>query len=180
MRRSIVLVNETPPAPLKLSRRLWRSTTGPGGGPDHIRQRTGAERNAAHEKCGLALTTAQYFTSSGRSIQRPMPGTALATRIAPAPSPAAARLWACNRRPWSPAQPRIPHRHRQAGCGGRRNCSRRAIREPRARPLGRIRDQRGFFTSYASEYLTLHGRVNESFQPDGKTWKISGTSSHGS
>src|SRR5207245_6291489 len=30
------------------------------------------------EKTGLALTTAQYFTPSGRSIQRPLPGTALA------------------------------------------------------------------------------------------------------
>src|SRR5437899_9133712 len=30
------------------------------------------------EKTGLALITAQYFTPSGRSIQRPLPGTALA------------------------------------------------------------------------------------------------------
>src|SRR5207245_11791364 len=30
------------------------------------------------ERTGLALTTAQYFTPSGRSIQRPLPGTALA------------------------------------------------------------------------------------------------------
>jgi carboxyl-terminal processing protease len=30
------------------------------------------------EDTGLALTTAQYFTPSGRSIQRPLPGTALA------------------------------------------------------------------------------------------------------
>ena len=34
---------------------------------------------ALSENTGLALTTAQYFTPSGRSIQRPLPGTALAT-----------------------------------------------------------------------------------------------------
>ncbi len=29
-------------------------------------------------------------------------------------------------------------------------------------------NQRGFFSSYASEYLTLHGKVTESFEPDSK------------
>ena len=29
------------------------------------------------EQTGLALTAGQYFTPSGRSIQRPLPGTAL-------------------------------------------------------------------------------------------------------
>ena len=46
---------------------------------------------ALSENTGLALTTAQYFTPSGRSIQRPLPGTALATpgrELDPGPTPA--------------------------------------------------------------------------------------------
>jgi carboxyl-terminal processing protease len=123
------------------------------------------------EKCGLALTTAQYFTASGRSIQRPLPGTALAFQedSMPAQQPPA---------PLGVAQP-------VALVTGSALAFHTDIGRPVSAGGGIVPDvpipgreldpwvtfvnQRGFFTSYASEYLTLHGRVNLSFEPDDKT-----------
>jgi len=123
------------------------------------------------EKCGLALTTAQYFTSSGRSIQRPLPGTALAAEVGSAPSPitvsakgamqsasfvsgTAVRFHTDVGRPVSAGGGIVPD----------------VIIPDRALdPWVTFVIQRGFFTSYASNYLTLHGKVTASFEPDENT-----------
>jgi carboxyl-terminal processing protease len=123
---------------------------------------------ALSEKMGLALTAAQYFTPCGRSLQRPLPGTALATEVAysglrpvgdgagtgsaSAPVSSASSVFHTdNGRPVSAGggiTPDVP-------------ISRRALD-----PWVSYLNQRGIFTSFASEYLTLHGKVPKSFEPD--------------
>ena len=101
---------------------------------------------------GLALTTAQYFTASGRSIQRPLPGTALA-------------------RPDSAADKSAPQRvfhtddGRPISAGG--GITPDVLVPPRALDLWvTFLNQRGLFTSFADNYMTFHGRIGESFEPD--------------
>jgi carboxyl-terminal processing protease len=106
------------------------------------------------EKTGLALTTAQYFTPSGRSIQRPLPGTALAG-VELASSHAAGD------------QPPLFHtdngRSITAAGGVTPDV---VIPAPELDPWAGFLNQRGIFTSFASDYLTLHSRVGRSFEPD--------------
>jgi carboxyl-terminal processing protease len=104
------------------------------------------------EDSGLALTTAQYFTPSGRSLQRPLPGTALAApgrELDPASS--SSRFATDNGRPLSPGggiSPDVEIPSRQLD------------------PWATFLNQAGAFTNFASEYLSLHGRANRSFEPD--------------
>ncbi len=123
---------------------------------------------ALSEKMGLALTAAQYFTPCGRSLQRPLPGTALATdmaynsvrpeddgagtggEITPLSS-ASSTFHTDNGRPVTAGggiTPDVP-------------ISSRALD-----PWVSFLNQRGIFTNFASEYLTLHGKVPKSFEPD--------------
>ncbi len=107
------------------------------------------------EKTGLALTTAQYFTPSGRSIQRPLPGTALEfpeTNSDPGPNKVTT-FHTDNFRPVT------------AGGGVTPDV---AIPARALDPWVTFLNQRGLFTSFAAEYLTLHGKVNESFDPDSR------------
>ena len=125
---------------------------------------------ALSDKMGLALTSAQYFTPCGRSLQRPLPGTALAAEVAynivspqgdgagtgrPSTSvssaPPAAEFHTDNGRPVSAGggiTPDVPIPGRALD------------------PWVSYLNQRGIFTSFASEYLTLHGKVPTSFEPD--------------
>lgn len=107
------------------------------------------------EKTGLALTTAQYFTPSGRSIQRPLPGTALEPSAAAPHSPSrdAPLFHTDNGRPVS------------AGGGVTPDVQ---IPSRALDPWATFLNQRGFFSSFASDYLTLHDKVRESFEPDAK------------
>lgn len=105
-------------------------------------------------KTGLALTTAQYFTPSGRSIQRPLAGTTLADPEASLRADSTGEFRTANGRPLASGGGILPD-----------------VELP-----GVARDswimflnQRGLFTSFASEFMTLHGRVNEQFVPDEKT-----------
>ena len=104
------------------------------------------------ENTGLALTTAQYFTPSGRSIQRPLPGTALATpgrELDPgAKSP---HFLTDDGRPLAPSGGIAPDV---------------VIPSRRLDPWLGYLNQIGLFTSFAEEYLTLHGRANRTFEPD--------------
>ena len=104
------------------------------------------------EDTGLALTTAQYFTPSGRSLQRPLAGTALASpgkELDPAST--SSHFSTDDGRPLSPGGGIAPD----------------VEIPPRALdPWVSFLDQAGAFTDYASEYLTLHGRSNRSFDPD--------------
>jgi carboxyl-terminal processing protease len=107
---------------------------------------------ALSEDSGLALTTAQYFTPSGRSLQRPLPGTALAApgrELDPASN--SSHFATDDGRPLEPGggiapDVEIPPRQLDPWVG--------------------FLDQTGAFTNFASDYLSLHGRTNESFEPD--------------
>ena len=106
---------------------------------------------ALAESTGLALTTAQYYTPSGRSIQRPMPGTALAApgrELDPANS---SPLRTDNGRPVSPGGGIAPDVE---------------IPPRKMDPWLAFLDHTGAFTNFASEYLTLNPRVDKSFEPD--------------
>lgn len=106
------------------------------------------------DKTGLALTTAQYFTPSGRSIQRPLPGTALeATASATGSQAGAGALHTDNARPL------------QAGGGVTPDV---IVPAPALDPWVTFLNERGVLTNFASEFLTRHGRVDESFEPDSK------------
>lgn len=107
------------------------------------------------EKMGLALTTAQYFTPSGRSIQRPLAGTALADpQQADRSDGNALEFHTDNGRPVT------------AGGGITPDIQ----IPPRALdPWAAFLDQRGIFTNFASDYLTRHGRISRSFEPDDQT-----------
>jgi len=102
---------------------------------------------------GLTLTTAQYFTPCGRSIQRPLPGTALAL-LDPALSTSANP-----RRGFHTDNGRLI----MAGGGIVPDV---AIPAPKRDPWVATLDTRGTFTSFASEYLTTHAKVDRSFEPD--------------
>lgn len=102
---------------------------------------------------GLTLTTAQYFTPSGRSIQRPLPGTALGL-----PDPALS----------TSANPRHGF-HTDNGrliTAGGGIVPDVAIPAPKRDPWVAALDTRGTFTSFASEYLTTHAKVDRSFELD--------------
>jgi len=104
------------------------------------------------ENTGLALTTAQYFTPSGRSIQRPLPGTGLAApgrELDPASS--SSHFCTDDGRPLAPSGGIAPDVQ---------------IPSRRLDPWVVFLNQTGAFTNYASEYLELHGRANKSVEPD--------------
>lgn len=118
------------------------------------------------EKTGLALTTAQYFTPCGRSIQRPLPGTALAVtdpgRESSAGLPAPARQHLAG------GQAGLSGFHtddgRPVSAGG--GVTPDVTVPPRPMdPWLAFLSQGGVFTQFASEYLTLHGKVSDSFEP---------------
>ncbi len=105
------------------------------------------------ENTGLALTTAQYFTPSGRSIQRPIPGTALdaaATSLDPASS-------------GSPEFHTTGGRPVSAGGGITPDVS---VPGRSLDPWVAFLNQRGTFMNFSSQFLTTSGRVDRSFEPD--------------
>ncbi|HEV2177157.1 MAG TPA: S41 family peptidase [Terriglobia bacterium] len=113
------------------------------------------------EKMGLALITAQYFTPSGRSIQRPLPGTQLAAAVAqgspdgPADSAAGSKGAA--------AFHTDDGRPLQSGGG----ITPDVLVPPRPLdPWATFLDQRGAFTQFASEYISTHASVTSSFEAD--------------
>jgi carboxyl-terminal processing protease len=117
------------------------------------------------ERTGLALTSGQYFTPSGRSIQRPLPGTALTfASLDQSATPKEKPPHATG----DPKTAATPAFHTEDGrpvtTGGGITpdvtISKRSID-----PWLAFIIQRGYMTSYAEEYLTTHGKVDESFQP---------------
>jgi carboxyl-terminal processing protease len=102
---------------------------------------------------GLALTTSQYFTPSGRSIQRPLPDTALEV-------PERGLTTSVNP---SPSYRTDNGRSLAAGGGISPDVT---IPAPTLDPWVSFLNQRGMFTSFASEFLTRHGKVDRSFEPD--------------
>lgn len=108
------------------------------------------------EKCGLALTSAQYLTPAGRSIQRPLEGTELALALtgggetAELSAPTPEQIIAAGR----PAPD-------QGGIAPNV-----VIRTPALDPWMVFLNGRGLFTDFASGYLTRHERPDRSFEPD--------------
>jgi carboxyl-terminal processing protease len=117
------------------------------------------------EKMGLALTAAQYFTPCGRSLQRPLPGTALAQEVAhntgrpeeptgretTAVASASFVFHTDDGRPVTAGggiTPDVP------------------VSSHISDPWVTFLNQRGIFTTFASEYLTSRGKVPKSFEPD--------------
>jgi len=102
---------------------------------------------------GLMLTTAQYFTPSGRSIQRPLPGTALALLDPALTASSNPRhgFHTDNRRPTT------------AGGGIAPDV---VIPSLKLDSWASTLDKQEIFARFASEYLTTHAKVDRSFEPD--------------
>ncbi|MGO9273605.1 MAG: S41 family peptidase [Terriglobia bacterium] len=104
------------------------------------------------ENTGLALTTAQYFTPSGRSIQRPLPGTMLGPTGGDDPAKVAFHT--------------DDGRSVSAGGGITPDVS---IPPRSLDPWAAFINQRGAFNTFASDYLSLHNKPDRSFEPEDKT-----------
>ena len=102
------------------------------------------------DNMGLALTVAQYFTPSGRSIQRPIPGTSLAD-MAPSRTGDISGL-------------RTDDGRTLASGGGVTPDVILPTRD--LDPWVQFIDQRGAFTEFADRYRSAHPDVSRSFQPD--------------
>ena len=101
------------------------------------------------EATGLALTIAQYFTPSGRSIQRRLPGTALAH--ADAGIGKSTHFHTDNGRPVTASGGIHPD----------------VVIPPRVLdPWAAFLTQNGLFTDFASQYITYHEDLKKSFEPD--------------
>jgi carboxyl-terminal processing protease len=109
-------------------------------------------------KMGLALITAQYFTPSGRSIQRPLPGTALAD---PQQADSSAQKSSD-----APVFHTDNGRPLAAGGGITPDVEIPAVQLD---PWEQFLDARGIFTNFASDYLARHGHITKSFEPDDLT-----------
>lgn len=101
------------------------------------------------DNTGLALTVAQYFTPSGRSIQRRLPGTMLANA-----EPGIGKskdFHTDDGRPLSAGggiTPDVPIAPRNLD------------------PWAEFLNQHGLFTDFASQYITYHQDLKETFEPD--------------
>jgi carboxyl-terminal processing protease len=118
------------------------------------------------EKMGLALTAAQYFTPCGRSLQRPLPGTALAKEVV---YNAGGKHGRETGREATSAATDPPAFHTDDGrpvTAGGGITPDVAISGRTSDPWVAFLNQRGIFTSFASEYLTQRGKVPKSFDPD--------------
>ena len=115
------------------------------------------------EQTGLALTAGQYFTPSGRSIQRPLPGTALTFASL---SPSAIQKTAATAGADSPNVTGSASFHTDDGrpvtVGGGITPD-ATLGERADDPWLSFITQRGFLTSYAEAYLTTHGKLAEPF-----------------
>ena len=98
---------------------------------------------------GLALIVAQYFTPSGRSIQRRLPGTALAD----------------TRRGLNKNKGFHTDDGRPLTAGGGITPD-VTIPARKLDPWVMFLNQRGAFTDFASQYLTFHPGTNRSFEAD--------------
>ena len=104
------------------------------------------------ENTGLALTTGQYFTPSGRSIQRPLPGTMLGPTGGDDPAKIAFHT--------------DDGRSVSAGGGITPDVS---IPPRSLDPWAAFINQHSAFNTFASGYLSLHAKPDRSFEPDDKT-----------
>jgi carboxyl-terminal processing protease len=103
---------------------------------------------------GLAITTAFYYTPSGRSIQQPLKNSALSSTFGDGPKPAAA----------SPDPVYKTDKGRVVTGGGGIQPDVRVTPAPMTR-LEAVLDASGAITSFATQYLTSHKVESEDFKP---------------
>ena len=120
---------------------------------------------ALSEKTGLALTAAQYFTPCGRSLQRPLAGTALAKEVMYNTGPGEEQKGGEIKPVASASSAFHTDDGRPVTAGGGITPD-VLITGHSSDPWVTFLNQRGIFTSFASEYLTLRGKVPKSFEPD--------------
>ncbi len=102
------------------------------------------------DNMGLALTVAQYFTPSGRSIQRPIPGTSLEA-MPPSRTGETSGF--------------VTDDGRTLAAGG--GVTPDVVLSARdLDPWVQFLDQRGAFTEFADQYRSAHPQVPRSFEPD--------------
>jgi carboxyl-terminal processing protease len=104
------------------------------------------------ENMGLMLTAAEYFTPSGRSIHRPRSGPAVAPAT-PAPGTATKAFHTTNGRPL------------MAGGGVTPDV---VVPTRSLDPWLSFLSQRGAYTDFAEEYLSLHRGIDKSYEPADK------------
>ena len=118
------------------------------------------------EHTGLAITAGQYFTPSGRSIQRPLPGTAL-TFASLSPSAVVQGKPAEGAPGKDPGGPHVSAFHTDSGrpvtIGGGVTPD-VTIPGLTDDPWLAFISQRGYLTSYAEGLLTTHSRASEPFE----------------
>ena len=95
----------------------------------------------------LALTTAQYFTPQGRSVQRPLPGTALADIL----DKGGKKLYSDSGRPLAEGGGVQPDQEASSW---------------KLDPWADLLGQSTAFTNFAESYIERHGKVNEAFEVD--------------
>jgi len=117
------------------------------------------------EQTGLALTSGQYFTPSGRSIQRPLAGTALtfASLSSSAGSKDAVGKKVTGADPAGPVATFHTDDGRPVTAGGG-IAPDVTIAGNSLDPWCTFVNQRGYLTSYAESYLTTHGKLAEPFE----------------
>jgi carboxyl-terminal processing protease len=113
------------------------------------------------DQMGLALLTAEYFTPSGRSLQKPLPGTALQNPAQGIRSMSA-----------DPHSPEALVFHTDDGrpvraAGGVSPDVRASDWE--MDPWLTFLNQTGMFTSFASRYVAIHQPIPKTFEPDAAT-----------
>lgn len=107
----------------------------------------------------VALLTSEYFTPSGRSIQKPLPGTALENPIqgiqsASTDSRTGAVFHTADGRPLSAHGGITPDV---------------AAAAPKLDPWMTFIDQSGMFNSFATEYVSYHSKMTKNFEPNTET-----------
>jgi carboxyl-terminal processing protease len=118
------------------------------------------------EQTGLAITAGQYFTPSGRSIQRPLPGTALTfASLSPSTAPQEKTAEGPPGKDPPGAQPTKFHtddgRPVTVGGGVTPDVSIAGLTDD---PWLAFITQRGYLTSYAEGYITTHSRLSDPFE----------------
>lgn len=98
---------------------------------------------------GLAITTAFYYTPSGRSIQKPLRDSALSNTFTDKPNPSAPIY-------------RTDGGRQVVGGGGIQPDIR--VGPPSLTRLETVLDASGVLTSFATEYLSKHSPLKESFE----------------
>jgi carboxyl-terminal processing protease len=98
---------------------------------------------------GLAITTAFYYTPSGRSIQKPLRNSALSNTFSDKPDPNA------------PTYKTDKGRSVKGGGGILPDIT---VGPPGSTRLETVLDASGVLTSFATDYLSKHGRPNPDFE----------------